>query len=172
MEDSLTHQTRYIYTTPHTHQPSKNSIHTLLQYRHIGLLCCGTGIAPMIQVIRAVVENEDEETFLHLVYGCRTQDDILLKKELDHFNSYWNFTVLYSLGRTSQSSLTSNPGSIKYADKVHLGRIDRKLVEQEMPRPQAGGRSIVLICGTQSFDKDMIRYLTQIGYTSNMYFKY
>ena len=136
------------------------------------MLCCGTGIALMIQVIRAVVENNDEETFVHLVYACRTQEDILMKEELDKFSSYWNFTVLYSLSRTSQSSLAGNPGSIKYADKVHFGRIDVKLVEHEMPRPQAGGRSMVLICGTQSFDEDMIEYLTHLGYTQDMYFKY
>ena len=137
------------------------------------MLCCGTGIAPMIQVIRAIVEREDEETFLHLVHGCRTQDNILLKTELDHLSSYWNFTVLYALSRTTRSNLVINPGSIKYADKVHFGRIDAKLVEREMPCPQAGsGRSIVLICGTQSFDDDMIQYLMQLGYTSDMYFKY
>ena len=126
----------------------------------------------MIQVVRAVVENESEDTFVHMVYGCRTQDDVLMKKEIDHFSSYWNFTVLYSLSRTSQSSLASNPGSIKYADKVRFGRIDGKLVEEEMPHPQEGGRSIVLICGTSSFDDDMIQYLTIMGYTTDMYFKY
>lgn len=126
----------------------------------------------MIQVIRAVVENEDDETFLHLVYGCRSQDDILMKPELDHFASYWNFTVLYSLSRTSQSSLVSHPGPVKYADKVHLGRIDRQLVEQEMPRPQLDKSIIVLICGTESFSEDMTKHLTQAGYTSDMYFNY
>ena len=145
----------------------------LSQYSRIGMLCCGTGIAPMIQVARAVVEREEEETFLHLVYGCRTQDDVLLKTELDHFSSYWNFTVLFALSRTSQSNLAVNPGSIKYADKVHFGRIDAELVEREMPCPQSGGgRSIVLICGTRSFDDDMIQYLMRLGYTSDMYFKY
>ena len=126
----------------------------------------------MIQVIRAVVENEDEETFVHLVYGCRMQNDILLKDELDQFASYWNFTVLYSLSRTSQSSLTSHPGSIKYADKVHIGRIDRQLVKHEMPQPHPGQRVMVLVCGTQSFCDDMAEYLTQVGYTSDKYFIY
>lgn len=143
-----------------------------VQYSHIGMLACGTGIAPMIQVIRAVVENEEEETFLHLVYGCRTQQDILLKQEIDHLATFWNFTVLYSLSRTSQSSLASNPGSIKYADKVHIGRIDRKLVECEMPHPQPGHRIMVLICGTPSFNDDMIEHLNHLGYTTDMYFIY
>ena len=126
----------------------------------------------MVQVIRAVVDNEEEETFVHLVYGCRRQTDILLKEELDQFASYWNFTVLYSLSRTSQSSLTSHPGSIKYGDKVHIGRIDRQLVECEMPRVKAGRRIKVLVCGTQSFCNDMVEYLTHVGYTSDMYFIY
>ena len=126
----------------------------------------------MVQVIRAVVENEEDETFLHLVYGSRSQDEILLKSEIDHFASYWNFTVLHSLSRTSQSSLASHPGLIKYGDKVHIGRIDKKLVEKEMPCPQNGHMTLVLICGTDSFNDDMIKYLNEIGYTSDMYFKY
>ena len=143
-----------------------------MQYSHIGMLACGTGIAPMIQVIRAVVENEEDETFLHLVYGSRTQDDILMKKELDDFTSFWNFTVLYSLSRTSQSSLSSCPGSIKYADKVHIGRIDRKLVEQEIPRPSAGRKVMVLICGTESFNNDMRDYISGCGHTTDTHFIY
>lgn len=126
----------------------------------------------MVQVIRAVVENEDDETFLHLVYGSRSQNEILMKSEIDHFASYWNFTVLHALSRTSQTSLASHPGLIKYGDKVHIGRIDKKLVEQEMPRPQDSHMTLVLICGTDSFNDDMIKYLNEIGFTSDMYFKY
>ena len=126
----------------------------------------------MIQVIRAIVENEDDETFLHLVYGSKSQNNILLKSEIDHFASYWNFTVLHSLSKTSQSSLTSHPGLIKYADKVHMGRIDKKLVEQEVPHTQNDHMTFVLVCGTDSFNNDMIKYLTEVGYNSDMYFKY
>ena len=149
-----------------------NSLLVHFQYRRIVMLACGTGIAPMIQVIRAVVENEDDETFLHLVYGSKSQNNILLKSEIDHFATYWNFTVLHSLSKTSQSSLTSHPGLIKYADKVHMGRIDKKLVEQEVPHPQNDHMTFVLVCGTDSFNNDMIKYLTEVGYNSDMYFKY
>ena len=165
-------------THTHTHTLLLRAIdypttHHTLQYTHIGMLACGTGIAPMIQVIRAVVENEDDQTFLHLIYASRTPDDILMKEQLDHFASFWNFTVLYSLSRTSQSSLSSRAGSIKYADKVHIGRIGRKVVEQEMPHPSNSGRKVkVLICGTPSFNEDMTIYLTQIGYTSDMCFTF
>lgn len=135
------------------------------------MLACGTGIAPMIQVIRAIVENDEEETFVHLVYSCRTQHDILLKKELDTYASFWNFTVLYTLSRSSRESISDDPGMIKYGDKVHFGRIDRELVKKEMP--PLSERNMVLICGTKSFDKDMINHLTKAaGYNKDMYFKF
>ena len=135
------------------------------------MLACGTGIAPMLQVIRAIVENDEEETFVHLVYGCRTQHDILLKEELDAYASFWNLTVLYALSRTSAESVSEDPGRIKYGDVVHYGRIDSELVKKEMPPPSE--RNLLLICGTKSFDKDMINHLTKAaGYNINMYFKF
>ena len=141
------------------------------QYERIGMLACGTGIAPMLQVIRAIVESDEEETFVHLVYGCQTQHNILLKQELDTYASFWNFTVLYALSRTSAESVAENPGKIKYGDVVHYGRIDSELVKKEMPLPSE--RNLVLICGTKSFDKDMINHLIKAaGYGKDMYFKF
>lgn len=125
----------------------------------------------MLQVIRTVVENEDDQTFVHLLYGCRSQHDILLKEELDHFASYWNFTVLYALGQASEQSLQETRGSTRYGDRLHFGRIDHNLVRREVP-PPGGENIIVLICGTKSFDKDMINYLSKAGYTKEMYFKF
>ena len=131
------------------------------------MLACGTGITPMIQIIRAIVENEEEDTFIHLVYGCLSQNDILLKDQLDNFASYWNFTVLYALSGSTELSLVEDPG---YGDKVHFGRIDFSLVQKEMPRPS--GQNLVLICGTKSFDKDLINHLHKMAYTEEMYFKF
>ena len=145
-------------------------IHT--QYSNINLLACGTGITPMLQVIREVVENEDEETFIHLVYGCQTQDDILLKKELDHYATFWNFTVLYALSRTDADSLAETSGVIKYGDKVHFGRIDADLVVKEMHRFEKKRSTMTLVCGTDQFNKDMLRYLCTAGYMEDMCFKF
>ena len=83
------------------------SLPTPLQYSHIGLLACGTGIAPMIQVIRAIVENEDEDTFVQLLYASRSVHDIILKTLLDGWACYWNFTVLYALSRATEEGVAS-----------------------------------------------------------------
>ena len=53
---------------------------------------------------------------------------------------------------------------------MSYGRISQELVSREMPEPSRD--VLVLICGTKSFDKDMIKYLKILGYTSDMYFKF
>ena len=63
------------------------------------MLTAGTGIAPMVQVLRQVLENEEEETLVHLVYCCRTYKDLLLKPLLDQWAGYWNFTATLALSQ-------------------------------------------------------------------------
>lgn len=128
------------------------------------MLACGTGIAPMIQLARDVVENEEEETFLRCLYGCRTQHQILLKKDLDYFATFWNFTVLYALSHTSLESVADDPGMLRYGDDIQYGRITKEMVEVEVGKmmvEEGRAKDMVLVCGTKSFDKDMINYLTR-----------
>lgn len=136
------------------------------KYRRIGMLAAGTGIAPMLQVIQGIVANELDETFIHLVYSNQRYDDILMKDILDEMKAYWNFSVLYILTRETEADRSK----VKYGDNVSYGRINQDRVTHEMPEPS---RDIqVLICGTKSFDKDMINYLKALGYTPDMYFKF
>ena len=68
----------------------------------------------MIQVIRTIVENEEEDTFVRLVYACRSQHNIILKRELSNWSSYWNFRVVYVLSQASQEGVARDSGSIRY----------------------------------------------------------
>ena len=63
------------------------------------MLAAGTGIAPMSQVIQGVLNNEDDETFIQLIYACHTYQDILMKKKLEEWSGYWNFSVSYVLSQ-------------------------------------------------------------------------
>ncbi|KAK1751247.1 hypothetical protein QBC47DRAFT_454634 [Echria macrotheca] len=53
--------------------------------RRIGMIAGGTGITPMFQLIRAVCEDETDDTSISLIYANNTEDDILLRQELDGF---------------------------------------------------------------------------------------
>ena len=67
------------------------------------MLAVGTGLAPMSQIIQTVLNNDDDETILELLYGCRTYKDILMKRELHEWSRYWNFSCQYYLSQVSMS---------------------------------------------------------------------
>ncbi|KAL2465827.1 NADH--cytochrome b5 reductase 1 [Abeliophyllum distichum] len=49
------------------------------QVRAFGMLAGGSGITPMFQVTRAILENPNDKTKVHLIYANVTHEDILLK---------------------------------------------------------------------------------------------
>ncbi|KAF8769499.1 hypothetical protein HU200_006535 [Digitaria exilis] len=59
---------------------------TAHKVRRVAMIAGGSGIAPVYQVIQAVLRDQPEDTTeMHLVYANRTEDDILLRDELDRW---------------------------------------------------------------------------------------
>ena len=63
------------------------------------MIAGGTGITPMLQIIRAALKNPQDRTKLSLIYANVNFEDILLKKELDLLaqNHPDRFSVYYVL---------------------------------------------------------------------------
>ncbi|MBA0731109.1 hypothetical protein Golax_022530 [Gossypium laxum] len=51
--------------------------------KKLAMLAGGTGITPIYQVIQAILKDPKDETEMYMVYANRTEDNILLKDELD-----------------------------------------------------------------------------------------
>ena len=71
----------------------------------IGMIAGGTGITPMLQIIKAVIRNRprnggDDNTAIDLIFANVTQQDILLKEDLDALvKEDDKFTVYYVLDK-------------------------------------------------------------------------
>ena len=67
--------------------------------REVGMIAGGTGITPMLQIIRAALKNPQDRTKLSLIYANVNYEDILLKKELDQLADKYptRFKVHYVL---------------------------------------------------------------------------
>ncbi|KAL1815158.1 hypothetical protein ACET3Z_017732 [Daucus carota] len=63
------------------YQPGQASV------RAFGMLAGGSGISPMFQVARAVLENLNDTTKVHLIYSNVCLEDMLLKEEIDRLAS-------------------------------------------------------------------------------------
>ena len=63
------------------------------------MLAAGTGIAPMAQLIQAILNNEDEEGKIRLLYSCKTHSDILMHQEILEWQHFWNFSAMFILSQ-------------------------------------------------------------------------
>lgn len=142
------------------------------KYKHIGMIAGGTGITPMLQVIRTIVSNDDDHTMVTLIFANVTEDDILMKEELDLFHkNNKNILVVYTLDKPSD----------KWNGET--GFVSKDMITKYFPLPCDD--NIVLccgppamlnhICGPKAVDKsqgELKGLLRDIGYTTDNVYKF
>jgi len=123
----------------------------------IGLMAGGTGITPMLQVIDAVLREPEQEccvSTLSLLYANQTEDDILVRTQLEALSLAHpgRFKLHYTLDRP--------PPGWSYSE----GFITTEMIEAHLPHP--GPETIILMCGPPP----MVQYacknnLEKLGYS-------
>ncbi|XP_043723250.1 NADH--cytochrome b5 reductase 1 [Telopea speciosissima] len=128
--------------------------------RAFGMLAGGSGITPMFQVARAILENPKDNTKVYLIYANVTSEDILLKKELDGLASNYpdRFKVYYVLNQPPE---TWNGG---------VGFVSKEMIKTHCPAPASDIQ--ILRCGPPPMNKAMAAHLDDLGYTPEMQFQF
>lgn len=126
--------------------------------RRIGMVAGGTGITPMFQVIQAVLNNSEDRTKIDLVFANVTEDDILLRTELDAFAAaHKTFKVHYMLDKPSAGWAGGS------------GYVTKEVLKEFMP--QADDDVIILRCGPPPMVKGVATALSDLGYSPDMLFE-
>lgn len=131
--------------------------YTRNKYRRVLMLSAGTGVAPMCQVISSILDDEKDETVLRLVYACRSYKDLMAKKEIDEWSRYWNFSVIFVLSQ----EIDDGNQSYRYGEEIPKGHINKELLDIEIRNDL--GKLLVLVCGSKTFNADMITCLKDLG---------
>jgi len=127
--------------------------------KHVGMICGGTGITPMFQVVQASLRDPEDKTCFHLIYANRSTEGVMLEEELDAF-------VLASKGRVTVEHVCS----AKHAGckrQVSVGHISEPVLEKFMcgPAGGAGNVELVFMCGPQPMiDLACIPALGKLGF--------
>ncbi len=63
------------------------------------MIAGGTGITPMLQIVKAALKNPEDKTKLSLIFANVNEEDILLKDEMDELvkTNPGRFSVYYVL---------------------------------------------------------------------------
>ncbi|OVA13754.1 Oxidoreductase FAD/NAD(P)-binding [Macleaya cordata] len=130
------------------------------QVRAFGMLAGGSGITPMFQVARAILENPKDKTDVHLIYANVTFEDILLKEELDGLSSKYpdRFKVYYVLNQPPEEW---NGG---------VGFVSKEMIQTHCPAPASDIQ--ILRCGPPPMNKAMAAHLESLGYAPEMQFQF
>lgn len=124
--------------------------------RHIKtfvMICGGSGITPIYQVFRAVMQNPDDQTKCIVLDGNRLFEDILCREELEELSSGngHRCKVLHTL--------TKAPDEWQGL----RGRITGKLVEENCAQDKHK-ETLVLLCGPEALEKSMHIALLEQGW--------
>ncbi|KAJ1675405.1 hypothetical protein EV182_001334 [Spiromyces aspiralis] len=144
--------------------------------QEIGMIGGGSGITPMLQLIRAVLENPEDKTKLSLLFANRSEDDVILKDELDELAARHpdRFQVHYTIDKAKRQEW-----------KGDVGFVTTEMIKKYMPDSSKGEDVLVCVCGPPGMmnllsgpkapdysQGELTGLLKQLGYTEKNVFKY
>lgn len=68
-------------------------------FKRIVAFAVGTGLAPILSVVKTLLKDEDDETLLDLQLGFRDFQNILLLNDLRSISDFWNVKITLHLSR-------------------------------------------------------------------------
>jgi cytochrome-b5 reductase len=119
--------------------------------RRIGMIAGGTGITPMYQLIRAICEDERDTTEISLIFANRTEEEILLREELEGFaRKYKNLKIWYMLDQPSEDWAYGK------------GYVTAQVMAERLPGPAPDTR--IMLCGPPGMVNASKKALVNLGF--------
>lgn len=132
------------------------------------LFAAGSGITPLISIVRAVLEDEPR-SMLHLLYGNRNEDSILFREaiaglEKRYAGQFQCIHVLTQPLRVKAGGFAGlfSKGKVSWQGKI--GRIDEDLVRQFVSGKRSpGSKGQYFICGPDGLADNINNWLSTSG---------
>uniref|UniRef100_A0A3Q3XMS2 NADH-cytochrome b5 reductase n=1 Tax=Mola mola TaxID=94237 RepID=A0A3Q3XMS2_MOLML len=130
-------------------------------FKHIGMIAGGTGITPMLQLIRRITSDPTDKTQCSLIFANQTEKDILLREELEEVKR--NHPDRVQLWFT----LDKPPKDWNYSS----GFVNYDMIKDHLPAPSTD--ALIVLCGPPP----MIQYaclpnLDKVGHRTENIFAY
>ncbi|CBZ52712.1 hypothetical protein NCLIV_025010 [Neospora caninum Liverpool] len=124
----------------------------VLKKKHIGMVAGGTGITPMFQLLSSILRAGGDSTSLSLLFANRTEDDILLRDELEEMHEQYPDKF--------QCSFTVDVPSPTW--RFYSGFVNEEMLKAVMPPPCSD--TVILLCGAPPMVRSCSQQLSKLGY--------
>ena len=115
------------------------------------MICGGSGVTPIFQVFRAVMQDAEDPTVCTVLNGNRLEEDILCRDDLDKF----------AAGNEARCKLIYTLTKATEAWTGLRGRIGSDLLKEHVALQED---SMVLICGPEALEKSAHTLLNEQGW--------
>ncbi|KAK2609095.1 hypothetical protein QQS21_002322 [Conoideocrella luteorostrata] len=134
---------------------------------HVTLIAGGAGITPVYQLSQAILRNPDDKTALTVVFGVNSDQDILLKKEFQEWETKFpgRFKAVYTVSHPVEGS------------PYRKGYVTKELLEEVAPR-DATMETKVFVCGPPAMESALVGdrrrkgVLEELGYRKDQIHKF
>ena len=133
----------------------------IMRCKKIGMIAGGTGITPMLQVIKDVLKNPNDKTHISLLFANQTEEDILLREELEEMAKLHTdrLHLWFTLDRPQEDWQYST------------GFVSEDMIKKHLPKSDE--HSVVLMCGPPPMIKfACIPNLEKLGFKADQYFSF
>ncbi|KAF2820490.1 ferredoxin reductase-like protein [Ophiobolus disseminans] len=133
--------------------PKGAMVYTSNMVRHFGMIAGGTGITPMLQVVKAIIRGraKGDLTEVDLIFANVNPEDILLKEDLDALAAKDSkFRVHYVLNNPPEKW---NGG---------VGFVTADMIKEKLPAPASDVK--ILVCGPPPMVAAMKKATEGLGY--------
>lgn len=154
--------------------PYQKIAYKVNMWERVGMLAGGTGITPMYQLLRRILENPKDQTRVSLIFANRKREDILLANELVSLQSaYSNFHLYCTLTEIPKRWIGG------------IGYISRDMIRSFMPAPREKNTKILVsgppammqaLCGsaesTNASQASLSGLLHDMGYPAEQVYRF
>ncbi|XP_049275439.1 NADH-cytochrome b5 reductase 3-like [Rhipicephalus sanguineus] len=132
--------------------------HRLPLVTRLGLVAAGSGVTPMLQLLRHLVADKADQTSVMMIDVNSSEQDIIARQELDEYTKdHGAFSIRHVLSRP--------PTSEHMVDYVP-GPLNLEILTEHLPPPDSG--TMVLCCGPPLFIAEICEpALRHIGHKPN-----
>jgi cytochrome-b5 reductase len=138
-------------------RPDKVSDYTNVKVNKVNMIAGGSGITPMLQIIKAILKDSDDYTMISLIFANQTEGDILCREDLEKIREEkpHRFKLWYTVDKA--------PADWKFGS----GFITAEMMKSHLYPPS--DKTITLMCGPPP----MLEYackpnLKQLGYDEKL----
>ncbi|KAE8153605.1 hypothetical protein BDV25DRAFT_149154 [Aspergillus avenaceus] len=127
------------------------------------MIAGGAGITPIYQLIRGILDNPADKTKINLVFGVNTEQDLLLRDELEEYKKRFpgRFDYVYTVSRLEEEK----------------GGLKKGYVTEELLKGVLNGEkdTKVFVCGPPAMEASLTGskgILARLGYNKGQVYKF